>query len=402
MKYLGEKMVKLSERVQTMASSPTLKLVQIKNQLQAQGKAILDFGAGEPDFPTPENIKNAGIAAIQDNFTKYTQTSGIAELKKAIHDIYLQEQGFATTEKQVVVSPGSKYSLFLLLQALVDPGDEVIIPRPYWVSYPEMVKFCGGRAVYADHLQPNRLFELTAASYISQFSAKTKAVIINSPSNPTGKVMKSEELRQLIDFFYKKNVLTIVDDCYRKILYTDSEYPSPMNMVPEARELVAVVSSLSKTFAMTGWRIGYAIVPEALAAAMTRIQEHSTSNPCSISQKAAVTALGGDQNAVRAMVAEYRQRRDYFARRIDEIGHITYVLPDGAFYFFADFSYDIAKKQFKDDNQLAMDILEKSNIILVPGSAFGAPDHLRISFATAIKDIRAGLDRIEAYLRNGN
>lgn len=393
-------MVTLSERVQSMTSSPTLKLVQIKNQLQAQGKAILDFGAGEPDFPTPENIKNAGVTAILKDFTKYTQTSGIAELKKAIQQVYQQEQGFAATEKQILVSPGSKYSLFLLLQALIDPGDEVIIPRPYWVSYPEMVKFCGGREVLADHLQPDRLFEITAASYISRYSARTRAVIINSPSNPTGMVMNSEELRQVIDFFSKKNVLTVVDDCYRKIIYSDREYPSPMNLVPEARDLVAVVSSLSKTYAMTGWRIGYAIAPEALAAAMTKIQEHSTSNPCSISQKAAVEALGGDQGAVQAMVDEYRRRRDYFARRIDEIGHISYVLPDGAFYFFADFSHDIVEKKFKDDNQLAMDILEKLNIILVPGSAFGAPNHLRISYATAMKDIRAGLDKIEAYLRN--
>jgi aspartate aminotransferase len=395
-------MVKLSERVQTMTSSPTLKLVQIKNQLQAQGKVILDFGAGEPDFPTPKNIKNAGIAAIKNNFTKYTQTSGIAELKKAIQLVYLQEQGFSAAEKQIVVSPGSKYSLFLLLQAVIDPGDEVIIPRPYWVSYPEMVKFCGGRVVYADHLQPDKLFELTAASYISQCSARTKAVIVNSPANPTGKIMKGEELRQLIDFFYKKNVLVIIDDCYRKIIYTDQEYPAPMNLVPAARELVAVVSSLSKTFAMTGWRIGYSIVSETLAAAMTKIQEHSTSNPCSISQKAAIEALSGDQSAVQAMVAEYRQRRDYFARRVDAIGHITYALPDGAFYFFADFSYDIANKKFRDDNQLAMDILEKLNIILVPGSAFGSPNHLRISYATSLKDIRAGLDKIEAYLRKGN
>jgi aspartate aminotransferase len=382
-----------------MTSSPTLKLVQIKNQLQAQGKVILDFGAGEPDFPTPENIKNAGIAAIKNNFTKYTQTSGIADLKKAVQRIYLQEQGFAASEKQIVVSPGSKYSLFLLLQALIDPGDEVIIPRPYWVSYPEMVKFCGGRVVYADHLQPDRLFELTAASYISRFSAKTKAVIVNSPSNPTGKIMPEGELRQLIDFFYKKNVLLVIDDCYRKIIYTGREYPAPMTLVPEAREWIAVVSSLSKTYAMTGWRLGYCIVCEALAAAMTKIQEHSTSNPCSISQKAAVEALGGDQAAVEAMVAEYRRRRDYFAGRVDAIGHITYALPDGAFYFFADFSYDIARRKLQDDNQLAMDILEKLNIILVPGTAFGAPNHLRISYATSMEDITAGLDKIQAYLR---
>ena len=393
-------MVELSARVKTMTSSPTLKLVQIKKQLQAQGKVILDFGAGEPDFPTPENIKQAGVDAIEKNFTKYTPTSGIAELKKAIRVTYLAEQEFEAKDAQIVVSPGSKYGLFILLQAVIDPGDEVLVPLPYWVSYPEMVKFCGGLVVYADHMRPDRLFELTADSYISKYSARTKAVIVNSPSNPTGKVMSGGELAELIAFFHKKNILVIVDDCYRKIIYTDGEYPSPLNLVAAAREQVAVVSSLSKTYAMTGWRLGYTIASEAVVAAMTKIQEHSTSNPSSISQKAAVEALSGDQGQVRAMVQEYRRRRDYFARRVDEIGGITYALPDGAFYFFADFSRHIQRKKFKDDNQLAMDILEKLNIILVPGSAFGAPNHLRISYATSMQDIQEGLGKLEEYLRH--
>jgi len=321
-------------------------------------------------------------------------------LKKAIQASYQAEQGYGAKDNQIVVSPGSKYGLFLLLQAVIDPGDEVIVPLPYWVSYPEMVKFCGGLVVYADHMRPDRLFELTAASYISKCSARTKAVIVNSPSNPTGKVMSGSELGELIDFFHKKNILVVVDDCYRKIIYTEGEYPSPLNLVAAAREQVAVVSSLSKSYAMTGWRLGYTIAGETLVAAMTKIQEHSTSNPCSISQKAAVEALAGDQSAVRAMVEEYRRRRDYCARRVDEIGGITYALPDGAFYFFADFSHYIQRKKFQDDNQLAMDILEKLNIILVPGSAFGAPNHLRISYATSMQDIQEGLGKLEEYLRH--
>ncbi len=393
-------MVELSARVRTMTSSPTLKLVQIKKQLQAQGRVILDFGAGEPDFPTPENIKNAGVDAIHGNFTKYTPTSGIAELKKAIRASYLAEQGFAAKDAQIIVSPGSKYGIFLLLQSVIDPGDEVIVPLPYWVSYPEMVKFCGGGVAYADHLHAARPFELTAASYISKCTSRTRAVIVNSPSNPTGKIMSGAELAALVEFFYKKNILVIVDDCYRKIVYGDSPYPSPLTLVPAAREQVAVVSSLSKTYAMTGWRLGYTIASESLVAAMTKIQEHSTSNPCSISQKAAVEALSGDQGTVRAMVEEYRRRRDYFARRVDQIGHIPYALPDGAFYFFADFSHYIQKKKFQDDNQLAMDILERLNIILVPGSAFGALNHLRISYATSMQDIQEGLGKLEEYLRH--
>ncbi len=393
-------MMELSKRVQTMTSSPTLKLVQIKKQLQAQGKVILDFGAGEPDFPTPDNIKEAGIAAISANFTKYTPTSGIAELKKAIRAAYRAEQEYEAQDSQIVVSPGSKYGLFILLQALIDPGDEVIVPLPYWVSYPEMVRFCGGKVVFADHLQGRPRFALTAASYVSRWTKRTKAVIVNSPSNPTGMVMKAGELAELIGFFHKKNVLVVVDDCYRKILYGEGKYPPPLGLAPEANEHVAVVCSLSKSYAMTGWRLGYTIAPEPLAAAMTRIQEHSTSNPCSISQKAAVEALTGDQETVRAMVEEYRLRRDYFARRVDAIGEIPYSLPDGAFYFFADFSHYIGRKKLQDDGQLAMDILEKLNVILVPGSAFGAPGHLRISYATSMQDIREGLDKLEAYLKS--
>jgi aspartate aminotransferase len=261
-----------------------------------------------------------------------------------------------------------------------------------------MVNFCGGQVVYADHLDPANLFALTADSYIRAATPRTKAVIVNSPSNPTGMVMKADELARLIRHFAGSGVLVVVDDCYRRILYGGDPYPSPLALVPEARDRVAVVASLSKSFAMTGWRLGYTIAPAPLAAAMTKIQEHSTSNPSSISQKAAVEALLGPQDEVERMVAEYRRRRDFFARRVDEIGHIAYRLPDGAFYFFADFSHWIRRRGLADDNALSMDILEKLGIILVPGSAFGAPNYLRISYATAMADIEEGLRRIEAYL----
>ncbi len=393
-------MFELSARVNAMTSSPTLKLVQIKKQLQAQGKTILDFGAGEPDFPTPDNIKQAGIAAIRGDFTKYTPTSGIADLKQAIRAAYLAEQDYEAQDAQIVVSPGSKYGLFVLLQALVNPGDEVIVPLPFWVSYPEMVRFCGGSVVFADHLHGERPLQITADSYISRWNARTKAVIVNSPANPSGMLMPKDELAEVIRFFRAQGVMVVVDDCYRKILYGEGKYPPPLALEPGAEDHVVVVCSLSKTYAMTGWRLGYTIAPAALAAAMTKIQEHSTSNPCSISQKAAVEALNGGQDTVRAMVAEYRRRRDYFAARIDAIGRIPYALPDGAFYFFADFSHYIGAKGMRDDSQLAMDILEKLNIILVPGSAFGAPGYLRISYATSLPDIQAGLDKLESYLKS--
>jgi len=391
-------MIKLSERVGAISGSPTLKLVQIKNQLQAKGLKIFDFGAGEPDFPTPEHIKNAGITAIQKNFTKYTSTSGIVDLKKAIRENYLKEQGFAPEDTEIIVSPGSKFGMFLLLQAAVDPGEEVILPLPYWVSYPEIAKFGNARIVHADHISGAELFELTADSYIARYSPLTKVVVVNSPSNPTGKIMNAAELAKLVRFFYQKSVLTVIDDCYRKIMYSTEPYPSPFALVPEARDCLAVVSSLSKTYSMTGWRLGYTIAPQSLCAAMTKIQEHSTSNASSITQKAAVAALNGPEDEIIAMVSEYRQRRDTIARRFDKIGNIRYRLPDGAFYFFADFGHFIRKKGKRNDQEFAMDILEKLNVIVVPGSAFGAPNYLRISFATAMADIEAGLDLLEKYL----
>jgi len=387
-----------SQRVQDIQSSPTLKLVQLKNQLRAQGKSILDFGAGEPDFSTPTSIKEAGIAAIRADQTRYTTTSGTAALKKAIRQAVATDLGREVADNEIVVSPGSKYGLFLLMQAVVDPGTEVIVPRPYWVSYPEMVRFCGGVPVFADHLRSERLFEQTAESYIACWTPKTRAVIINSPNNPTGIVMNREELARTIRFFADRGVWVVVDDCYRQILYTEESYPSPWLAAPEKNDRVVVVSSLSKTYAMTGWRVGYTVGPAALIAAMTKIQEHSTSNPCSISQAAAVEALSGDQESVRQMVAEYRRRRDFFAGRIDQIGGIPYRLPDGAFYFFADFSAPIARRGLADDNALALDILDKLSLILVPGSSFGAPGYLRISYATSMADLATGLDRLAAYV----
>ncbi|MEN8152947.1 MAG: pyridoxal phosphate-dependent aminotransferase [Acidobacteriota bacterium] len=391
-------MIKLSERIGRISSSPTLKLLKIKNTLKKEGKRILDFGAGEPDFSTPDIIKNHGINAIKEDFTKYTTVSGIPELKDAIRDTYAREQGFTPDEKEIIVTPGSKFGLYLLLQAVINPGDEVIVPRPYWVSYPEIVKYSGGKVIYADHLDKNNLFALTAESYIKEITEKTKAIIINSPSNPTGKVMGSGELKKLISFCKEKNILILFDDCYRQIIYSDSKFESPVTLSGGSTENIAVISSLSKTFSMTGWRIGYTIAPEYICSAMSKLQGHSASNPCSISQKAAVGALIEKKPYLSDMVAQYRERRDFIAERLDKIGNISYALPEGAFYFFADFSYYISKKGFTDDNDFAMDILNKLGIIVVPGTAFGAKNYLRISFAASIEILKEGLDSIEKYL----
>lgn len=389
----------LAERVNKINSSPTLKLVQIKKQLEAQGRKILDFGAGEPDFSTPEHIKQAGIAAIQNDFTKYTPTAGIMELKEAIAARYAEEQGYTPQHNEIVVTPGSKFALFIMLQALVGSGDEVIVPCPYWVSYPEMVRFCGATPIFADQLAGPRRFAITADSYLKCYSPRTRAVIVNSPSNPTGMLMSAEDLGQVVSFFAERGTMVIIDDCYRHITYTEEPYPAPFPIAGTNKDKIAVVSSLSKTFAMTGWRMGYALADAELSAAMVKIQEHSTSNPCSISQKAAVAALNGGRQTVQAMVAEYRKRRDLVAARLQDIGDIDFALPQGAFYFFADFSPWISRLGLADDQELAMEMLNRLNIIVVPGSAFGAPGHLRISYATALAQLQQGLDLIEEWLK---
>ncbi len=392
-------MVNLSERIDRISASPTLELLKIKNSLTKQGKNILDFGAGEPDFPTPEIIKKRGIEAIENNFTKYTPVTGIPDLKDAISKSYMEEQGFLPGNEQIIVTPGSKFGLYLILQAITDPGDEVIVPRPYWVSYPEIVKYSDGKVVYADHLKEGSLFELTAESYIEKFSPKTKALIINSPSNPTGMMMKKAELEKIISACLEKNIFLLFDDCYRRIIYTDEEFISPLKLFPSAIDNIAIVSSLSKTFSMTGWRLGYTIASEYICKAMSKLQGHSSSNPCSISQKAAVGALLDDQSYLKPMIDEYRERKDVIKEKFREIGNIKFVEPEGAFYFFADFSYYINKMGFKDDNDFSMDILNKLQIIVVPGSAFGAPNYLRISYATSLDKIREGLIKIEKYLK---
>ncbi len=392
-------MVSLSERIGRISSSPTLKLLKIKNTLKKQGKDILDFGAGEPDFATPDSIKQRGIEAIRDNHTKYTPVAGIPDLKDAIRKCYADEQGFEPEDEQIIVTPGSKFGLYLILQAIIDEGDEVVVPKPYWVSYPEIVNYSGGTVIYADHLKEDSLFKLTAESYIEKFTSKTKAVIINSPSNPTGMIMKTGELKKIIEACVQKNIFILFDDCYRRIIYSDDKFESPLKLFPDAIDNIAVISSLSKTFSMTGWRLGYTIASDYICKAMAKVQGHSSSNPCSISQKAAVGALLDDQSYIEPMVNEYHERRDYIAKKLREIGNINFVEPDGAFYFFPDFAYHIKKMGFKDDNDFAMDILNQLNIIVVPGSAFGAQNYLRISYATSLEDIRKGLDRIGEYLK---
>lgn len=389
----------LSSRVKRISASPTLELLKIKNSMIKKGETILDFGAGEPDFNTPDFIKKAGIEAINDNFTKYTAVTGIPTLKEAIAKSYFREQGYSPDASEIVVTPGSKYGLFLIIQSVIDRDDEVIVPKPYWVTYPQLVGYAGGKTVFADHMKSDDLFAITADSYIEKYSARTKAVIINSPSNPTGEIMNERELKEAVQFFTKKGILIIFDDCYRKIIYTDKPFVSPLTIYPESRETVAIVGSLSKTYSMTGWRLGFTIAPEYLCKAMSKIEGHSTSNPCSISQKAAIKALDEEDGSVSDMVKEYRKRRDLITGKINEIGNLKFKVPMGAFYFFIDFSYYIDSMGFKNDTDFAMDILNKLKIITVPGSAFGAEGYLRISYAASLEILEEGFEKLKKYLK---
>ena len=392
-------MIALSRRIGRIVPSPTAALLELKSRKTEQGIRLLDFGAGEPDFDTPEPIRAAGIKAIESGLTRYTATQGSRELRKAIVQMIARDSGLDWSAEEVIATPGSKYALFMLMQCLVETGDEVILPRPYWVSYPQMVSYCGAAAVYADHCRQDPPLELLAAPYIDACTPRTKLVVINSPANPSGASMSDGEVEKLLHFFSEREVMVVFDDCYRGIHYGPQSPASPFRILPRARSRIAVVGSLSKTHAMTGWRIGYAVACPELIRAMTTLAGHSSSNPCSISQYAAqiaLTELGGN---LPAMNQSLRFRRDLVCSLLEEIGQIPFLRPRGAFYLFPDFSKLIGTLKLSGDEALALALLEQENLLCAPGSAFGAPGHLRFSFAAPESDIREGFKRMGAFIR---
>jgi aspartate aminotransferase len=390
-------MMRLARRIDRIAPSSTAQLLTLKTQKKAEGIDPLDFGAGEPDFVTPAPIREAGIAAIDSGVTRYTPVGGTPELKRAVAHVYRQDYGLTVSADEILITPGSKYGLFLLMQCLVEEGDEVILPRPYWVSYPEMIKFCGGKPVFADHLNQPRPLLLEARRYTEALSPRTRLVIVNSPANPSGQCMEDSDLGEVVEFFSSRGIPVVLDDCYRHIDFNDRPAASPYQLVPQARPWVAVVSSLSKSHAMTGWRIGYTVSAPELNRAMTKLAGHSTSNPCSISQYAAITALTGPRDDLSAMVEAFRRRCDLVCRSLEEIGDIAFTRPRGAFYILPDFSRIIQKLGYRSDEDFALALLEKENMIWAPGTAFGAPMHLRFSFAAPEADIVEGMRRLKTF-----
>ena len=393
--------LQLARRIRQIPPSATLALNTKANQLKAQGVDIVNFGVGEPDFDTPENIREAGIKAIRDGFTRYTPVGGIPELKEAISRRFQEDYGLAYNPAEIMVSCGGKHALYNLFQVIFDAGDEVIIPAPFWVSYPPMVMLADATPVVLPTRQENG-FKLTAQELRERITPKTKALILNSPSNPTGMVYTRKELEALGEVVLEKGIFVISDDIYDKILFDGAKFANIAMLSPELKARTFVLNGVSKAYAMTGWRIGYMAGPQEGVAAATKLQSQSTSNPTSISQKAAAEALSGPQDTVLAMVQEFAWRRDDILRRTLEIPGVTCPKPGGAFYLFPNFSAYFGKLQQapgqSNSQALADYLLTEARLAAVPGNEFGEDNCLRFSYATSRERIATGLARIKEAL----
>jgi len=372
-----------------------MKVMADADKLRREGVDVVDFSAGEPDFPTPDNIKQAGIRAINENFTKYTPAGGTAETKQAAIDRHRIEFGTDYKPSECIITVGGKHVLFNYTQALVNPGDEVIIPVPYWVTYKDIVNYAGGKCVFVD-TDEKEGFLLTADMIERNITPKTKIVIINSPSNPSGAVMTDAEFDKLYYITSKRGIFLLTDECYSHFLYDAKPYS--VASIKNSKPTVLVAGTVSKTYAMTGWRIGYGLAPEPIIGAMMKLQSHSTSNPTSIAQKAAIEALNGSQESVPKMLAEYRKRRDFVIPRLRQIPGVTCSMPAGAFYAYPNLRGALDKGGIKTPLEFADRLLKEANVAVVPGEAFGTDDHVRISYATSMKELERGLDRIQKFV----
>jgi aspartate aminotransferase len=391
--------IRLSSRVNRIKPSPTLAVTNRAKELKAQGKDVIGLGAGEPDFDTPEHIKEAAIRAIHDGFTKYTAVDGTPGLKKAVIAKFKRDNGLDYTPDQVLVSVGGKQSFFNLAQAFLDKDDEVVIPAPYWVSYPDMVLLADALPVIVS-AGIDQAFKIRPDQLDRTITRKTKLVVINSPSNPTGTAYTRAELAALGEVLRKHpQVLIATDDMYEHILWADEPFSNILNACPDLKDRTIVLNGVSKVYAMTGWRIGYAAGPKPLIAAMKKIQSQSTSNPTSISQVAAEAALNGDQGCIAPMVRAFRERHDRLVSRLNQIRGVRCLPSQGTFYAFPDFSKAIAATDgINNDVEMAEYILDKAGVALVPGSAFGAEGHLRLSYATSMEILEKAMDRLEKLL----
>ena len=390
--------MQLTNRINRIQTSPTALVISAAEQLKAKGVDIADFGPGEPDFPTPDHIKKAAIKAIEENRTKYTPTGGILPLREAIAAWHRRELGSDYTAKECVVSVGGKHAIFNTICVLIQAGDEVLLPAPYWVSFPDIIKYAGGTPVIIP-THPQDGFSAKASEIEKAITAKTKMVIINSPSNPTGGVVDGAEFERILDLCKKHKIWLMGDECYSHFVY-EPHQPFSIASAKHSKDSVIIIGSVSKTFAMTGWRVGYTLAPEPLIQAITKVQSQSTSNPTSIAQYAALEAMCGTMETVPPMLAEYAKRRKRIVEGLRTIPGVTCEWPGGAFYAFPNVSAHLGegKNAFAQScTELSKLLLEKAHVAVVPGEAFGAPGFLRLSYATSIERIEEGLRRLAAF-----
>jgi aspartate aminotransferase len=385
--------MEISARAAQLTPSLTLAIDSKAKAMKAEGIDICGFGAGEPDFDTPEHIKEAAIAALQAGFTKYTPSSGLPELRQAIADKFAADNGLEYRASQVIVSNGAKHSCYNAVLATCERGDEVIIPAPYWVSYPDMIRLAGAEPVIVQTSERNG-WKMTAEEFENAMTPRTKMVVLNSPGNPTGSVYSREELEGIVNVAAEEDIYILSDEIYEKLVYDGAEHVSVASLSKQAYDLTITVNGFSKSYAMTGWRLGYMGAPEAIARAVDSIQSHSTSNPCSFAQKGAIAALKGGQQPLSDMHDEFDMRRNYMFDRISKIPNISAVKPLGAFYVLVNISQlGLTSQNFADR------LLSKANVAIVPGAAFGDDRTVRLSYATSIDIIKKGLDRFQDFCR---
>jgi aspartate aminotransferase len=393
----------LSKKAQSISPSPTLAIDAKAKQMKSEGVDVIGFGAGEPDFDTPDHIKEAAIDAIGKGFTKYTPVAGTLDLQKAICKKLSDDNGLTYQPNEIVVSNGAKHSLSNVFAVLLNPGDEVIIPAPYWVSYSEIVKLNDGIPVIVQTQAENH-FKITRQELQRALTDKTTTILINSPNNPTGQVYTREELQTVADFAVEHNLYVVSDEIYEKLIYGDYQHVSIASLGDAIKDLTIIVNGVSKTYSMTGWRIGYTASRADLAKTMGSIQSHATSNPNSIAQKAAEAAILGPQECVAIMKEAFTQRRNYMVQKITSIPGLTCIEPTGAFYVFMNVSSTFGKsvngKRITTSDDFSAILLENAKVALVPGTGFGAPEYVRLSYALSMEQVKTGMDRIENFIQN--
>ncbi len=392
----------ISKKASGISPSPTLAIDSKFKEMKANGEDVVGFGAGEPDFDTPSYIKEAAIAAINEGATKYTPAAGTLALRKAVAEKFSKDNGLSYKPSNIVISNGAKHSLVNAFMAICNPGDEVIIPAPFWVSYTEMVKLADGVPVIVNATEEND-FKVTVEDLEKARTEKTKAIIINSPSNPTGMIYTKEELKAIADFAVKNNIYVISDEIYEKLIY-EGEHVSIASFNDEIKDLTIVINGVSKTYAMTGWRIGFAAANDKIATAMANIQSHAASNPNSIAQAATVAALGGGDDEIEKMRIEFMKRRDFMVDEINKIEGVSCKKPQGAFYIMMNISGLLGREYYgkviNNADDFAESFLNVARVAVVPGTGFGAPQYVRWSYATSVENITEGLLRLKKFLNN--